>query len=243
MANEQSCTLPREPLRRLRELGFARLRLPVEWGGLGATLPELFNLLIELSIADTSVTNALRAQWGFTEDLLNTPASPERELWVRRMLPASAPGFLSGLRIALTNGPALVQSLVDSGKPRVLLTNTDVDFPAGLATVVRTADLKDASREATIRDFFHRVRRWNDWKASHEAEVEKVLIQTNHLKPETAAYLARADINDPVQVDAAFLATEQRIADALFEAAGIPRRVDVSLQYDTRLNADIAAGQ
>ncbi len=158
MANEQSCTLPREPLRRLRELGFARLRLPVEWGGLGATLPELFNLLIELSIADTSVTNALRAQWGFTEDLLNTPASPERELWVRRMLPASAPGFLSGLRIALTNGPALVQSLVDSGKPRVLLTNTDVDFPAGLATVVRTADLKDAAREATIRDFFHRVR-------------------------------------------------------------------------------------
>jgi len=64
VANEQSRTLPREPLRRLRELGFARLRLPVEWGGLGATLPELFNLIIELSIADTSVTNALRAQWG-----------------------------------------------------------------------------------------------------------------------------------------------------------------------------------
>ena len=151
--------------------------------------------------------------------------------------------FRSGQVDALTNGPALVQNLVDSGKARVLLTNTDVDFPAGLATVVRTADLKDAAREATIRDFFHRVRRWNDWKASHEAEVEKVLIQTNHLKPETAAYLARADINDPVQVDSAFLATEQRIADALFEAAGIPRRVDVSLQYDTRLNADIAAGQ
>jgi len=92
VANEQSRTLPREPLRRLRELGFARLRLPVEWGGLGATLPELFNLIIELSIADTSVTNALRAQWGFTEDLLNTPASPERELWVRRIAEGATVG-------------------------------------------------------------------------------------------------------------------------------------------------------
>jgi sulfonate transport system substrate-binding protein len=150
--------------------------------------------------------------------------------------------FRSGQVDALTNGPALVQSLVDSGKARVLLTNTDVDFPAGLATVVRTADLKDGAREQTIRDFFRRVRRWNDWKASHPEEVERVLIQTSHLKPEVAAYLARADINDAVAVDAAFLATEQRIADAVFEAGGIPRRVDVSLQYDTRLNAEITAG-
>jgi alkylation response protein AidB-like acyl-CoA dehydrogenase len=92
LANEQSRTLPWEPLRRLRDLGFARLRLPAEWGGLGATLPELFNLIIELSIADTSVTNALRAHWGFTEDLLNTPASPERELWARRLADGTTVG-------------------------------------------------------------------------------------------------------------------------------------------------------
>jgi alkylation response protein AidB-like acyl-CoA dehydrogenase len=79
-------------LRRLRELGFARLRLPVEWGGLGATLPEVFNLIIELSVGDTSVTNALRTNWGFTEDLLNTPASPERELWLRRLAEGSTVG-------------------------------------------------------------------------------------------------------------------------------------------------------
>jgi sulfonate transport system substrate-binding protein len=150
--------------------------------------------------------------------------------------------FRSGQVDALTNSPAVVQNLVDSGRARVLLTNTDVDFPAGLATVVRTADLKDPAREAIFRDFIRRVRRWNDWKVTHTAEVERVLVETNHLKPEVAAYQARADINDPVVVDAAFLATEQRIADAVFEAGGIAHRVDVSLQYDTRLNADIAAG-
>jgi alkylation response protein AidB-like acyl-CoA dehydrogenase len=85
VANERNRTLPWEPLQKLRATGFCRLRLPVEWGGLGATLPELFNLIIELSVADTSVTNALRAHWGFTEDLLNTDATPAREVWIRRV--------------------------------------------------------------------------------------------------------------------------------------------------------------
>jgi sulfonate transport system substrate-binding protein len=151
--------------------------------------------------------------------------------------------FRSGQVDALTNSPALVQNLVDSGKARVLLTNTDVDFPAGLATVVRSADVKDPARAATIRDFIHRVRSWNDWKASHTAEVERVLVEVDHLKPDIAAYQARADINDAVIVDAKFLALEQRIADAVFEAGGIAHRVDVSLQYNTSLNADIAAAR
>ncbi len=90
--NEQTRTLPWEPLRRLREAGFARLRLPVERGGSGATLPELFNLLIELSAADTSVANALRVQFGWVEDLLNTPATPEREFWLRKVAEGATAG-------------------------------------------------------------------------------------------------------------------------------------------------------
>lgn len=61
-------------------------------GCLGVTLPELFNLLIELSAADTSVTNALRVHFGFIEDLLNTPASPEREAWLRRIADGATAG-------------------------------------------------------------------------------------------------------------------------------------------------------
>jgi alkylation response protein AidB-like acyl-CoA dehydrogenase len=92
VGNEQARVLPWEPLKRLRAAGFARLRLPVEWGGQGVTLPELFNLLIELSTADTSVTNALRVHFGFVEDLLNAPATPERELWLRRVADGATAG-------------------------------------------------------------------------------------------------------------------------------------------------------
>src|SRR5438270_792340 len=53
--------LPDAEIGWLREANFTTLRLDPEVGGHGASLPELFNLLIELSQADSNVTNALRA--------------------------------------------------------------------------------------------------------------------------------------------------------------------------------------
>jgi sulfonate transport system substrate-binding protein len=149
--------------------------------------------------------------------------------------------FRSGQVDALTNSPALVQALVDSGKARILYTNTDVAFPAGIATVARTADLADPAKVAIFRDFVRRVQLWNDWKGAHTETVQKVLVDIDHLKPEVAAYQAKADVNNMVVVDKAFLATEQRIADAVFAAGGIPKQVDVSLEYDTRFNNDVIA--
>jgi alkylation response protein AidB-like acyl-CoA dehydrogenase len=61
------------------------VRVPDEFGGAGATLPELFNLLIELSEADSNVTNSLRSHFGFTEDVLNSADPKRRELWLRRI--------------------------------------------------------------------------------------------------------------------------------------------------------------
>ncbi|MCW5707824.1 acyl-CoA dehydrogenase family protein [Shinella sp.] len=77
--------LPYEAIRRLKEAGFGAVRLPVEAGGKGASLPQFFNLLIELSAADSNVTQALRAHFGFTEDILNTKDAARRALWVARI--------------------------------------------------------------------------------------------------------------------------------------------------------------
>ncbi|MFG1477984.1 acyl-CoA dehydrogenase family protein [Xanthobacter sp. V4C-4] len=77
--------LPREEISWLKEAGFTTLRLPQDEGGFGATLPELFNLLIELSAADSNVTNALRAHFGFTEEVLNSPFKDYRDRWVKRI--------------------------------------------------------------------------------------------------------------------------------------------------------------
>lgn len=77
--------LPHEEIGWLREAGFTRLRLPTKLGGADASLPELFALLIELGAADTNVVNALRAHFGFKEDVLLAADSPWRAQWLDRL--------------------------------------------------------------------------------------------------------------------------------------------------------------
>ncbi|SEB94381.1 Acyl-CoA dehydrogenase [Pseudomonas saponiphila] len=83
---EHSRTLPHEPIQWLKEAGFGALRVPVEYGGGGASLPQLFQLLIELAAADANVPQALRGHFAFAEDRLNAPPGPGRDLWFKRFV-------------------------------------------------------------------------------------------------------------------------------------------------------------
>ncbi|MGY3581649.1 alkylation response protein AidB-like acyl-CoA dehydrogenase [Bradyrhizobium sp. USDA 4341] len=69
VARERNRTLPFDEIRLLKEAGFGALRVPVEFGGLGATLRQTFDLLIELAAADSNLPQALRAHLNFVEDL------------------------------------------------------------------------------------------------------------------------------------------------------------------------------
>lgn len=83
---EQSRSLPYEPIQWLKEAGFGAVRVPVEYGGGGASLPQLFELLIELAEADSNVPQALRGHFAFAEDRLNATLGPERDLWFKRFV-------------------------------------------------------------------------------------------------------------------------------------------------------------
>ena len=83
---ELSRTLPHEPIQWLKEAGFGAVRVPVEYGGGGASLPQLFELLIELAEADSNVPQALRGHFAFAEDRLNAPPSAGRDLWFKRFV-------------------------------------------------------------------------------------------------------------------------------------------------------------
>lgn len=77
--------LPFEEFAALKHAGFGALRVPAEKGGGGLTLPELFALLIELSEAESNLTQALRAHFGFVEDVLNSDDPLRRERWLDRV--------------------------------------------------------------------------------------------------------------------------------------------------------------
>jgi alkylation response protein AidB-like acyl-CoA dehydrogenase len=78
--------LPLEEIKQLKQSGFGAVRVPEADGGAGASLPELFNLLIELSEADSNITQGLRGHFGFVEDIVYSTDQARRDLWIPRLV-------------------------------------------------------------------------------------------------------------------------------------------------------------
>ncbi|WP_314948149.1 acyl-CoA dehydrogenase family protein [Bradyrhizobium cosmicum] len=95
VARERSRTLPVEEIRLLKEASFGALRVPIEFGGLGATLRQTFDLLIELAAADSNLPQALRAHFNLVEDLKLNKDEAVKARW----LGAIANGALVGVAV------------------------------------------------------------------------------------------------------------------------------------------------
>lgn len=92
LRREHARELPFEAVGWLREAGFGALRVPRSHGGSGATLPQLFRLLIELAEADSNLSQILRAHFAFVEGRLSNPDQAAHEFW----FPKLAEGMLFG---------------------------------------------------------------------------------------------------------------------------------------------------
>ncbi|MEX6664822.1 acyl-CoA dehydrogenase family protein [Pseudomonas sp. W2-17] len=86
LEREQARTLPYEPIKWLKHAGFGAVRVPREYGGAGASVEQLFQLLIELAEADSNIPQSLRGHFAFVEDQLNSPPTAERDTWFRRFV-------------------------------------------------------------------------------------------------------------------------------------------------------------
>lgn len=74
---------PESTLHKLRELGIAAARVPVELGGAGLSIPEIFGFVLELAEADANIAHALRnhflisegfnrpSRWAVGDEVLN----------------------------------------------------------------------------------------------------------------------------------------------------------------------------
>jgi len=83
---ERTRSLPYEQIKRLKEAGFGAVRVPVAYGGAGASMPQLFRLLIELAEADSNLPQSLRGHFAFVEDRLNAAPGLERDRWLQRFV-------------------------------------------------------------------------------------------------------------------------------------------------------------
>lgn len=78
--------MPYEQINWLKQAGFGALRVPVKFGGDGVSLPQLFQLLIELAKADSNIVQALRGHFAFVEDRLNAHKVADQTLWFKRFV-------------------------------------------------------------------------------------------------------------------------------------------------------------
>ncbi|MFW0787310.1 acyl-CoA dehydrogenase family protein [Gordonia sp. CPCC 206044] len=76
----------------LKDVRFGALRVPVEFGGYGASVRQLFRLLVDLAAAESNLPQALRVHWSFVEDQLSAEDAATSERWLR----AVAEGTLVG---------------------------------------------------------------------------------------------------------------------------------------------------
>ncbi|MGO1226200.1 MAG: acyl-CoA dehydrogenase family protein [Brachybacterium sp.] len=82
---ERDRTLPVAEVRALADAGLGRVRLPVDAGGLGATIPQLTALLVDLAAADSNLPQIWRGHIAFVEDLLVTPHTEFRDRWLAKI--------------------------------------------------------------------------------------------------------------------------------------------------------------
>lgn len=83
VARETDRELAHTEIAALRAARFGALRVPVEFGGYGATVRQLFGVLIDLAAAESNLPQALRVHFSFVEDQLLAEPGPAREQWLR----------------------------------------------------------------------------------------------------------------------------------------------------------------
>lgn len=93
LERERSRVFPHEQVRWLNDAGLGTVRIPEEYGGLGASLEQTFALLADLGEADANVSHIWRNHLAFVEDRLNAPVSNTNDTWIKRFL---AEAFVGG---------------------------------------------------------------------------------------------------------------------------------------------------
>jgi alkylation response protein AidB-like acyl-CoA dehydrogenase len=111
VAREQQRELAHEAVTWLREAGFGALRVPARQGGLGASLPQLFRLLIALGEADSNLPQIVRAHFGFVEGRLSSRDSDSQDYWLAKVVDGQLWGAAMAERSDTTRNSVILSAI------------------------------------------------------------------------------------------------------------------------------------
>jgi len=114
VTRERERRLPFAEIELLREAGFTKVTLPVEFGGDGASHTELFELLAELARRDSNLAQLFRSHFSFIDRTVHAPPSAERDARLARLSGGAIVGNASHEKSAAKVG-TLSTVVTDSG--------------------------------------------------------------------------------------------------------------------------------
>jgi alkylation response protein AidB-like acyl-CoA dehydrogenase len=160
---EEQRRLPYEEIGWLRDAGFGIIRIPREFGGLGATSSQLFRVLIELGEADSNLPQALRGHCAFVENRLRTRNDASRREWFERIVGGVLIGNAQAERGAETGTTAVLEPSSTGGS--WLLTGQKYYSTGTIFAdwVITTAKLDGAHVSVMVRTDQPEVTRTDDW--------------------------------------------------------------------------------
>ena len=116
---ERERILPYEAIDLIRQARLGALRLPIEAGGAGSSIRELFEIVIRLGEADANVAHILRNHFSVVERLVRHPKDDQHRQWQK----AVADGAIIGLAATELETPK-----VGDVKPNTILTPDGDDY-------------------------------------------------------------------------------------------------------------------
>lgn len=149
---------------------------------------------------------------------------------------ASAAAFNSGRVDAYSGGIVPVLEGLERGDARVVIDSDALDIPALGVWTARGDVIRDAGKNAALHDFLSRIRAFWAWYPDNLDLVEKIHIEKIKQTP-ARAKLSTEYLKSRFQpLDDRMVAREQRIADVLFDAGAIPRKIKVDVEFAREFN-------
>jgi len=185
IARENDRELPYEAVQWLKDAGFTSLRVPVEHGGSGVTLPQFFSLLIRLAEAESNLPQILRVNAGFTELLLERKDDEDTRHWLGVIGKGETFGAAASERTGTTGNSVTVTPDPDK-RPDHFLLNGEKYYSTGTLyadwILVRAHD-DESDLNVLIRSNTPGVTRVDDWDGfgqrltgSGTTRFDKVLV-------------------------------------------------------------------
>ena len=153
----------------------------------------------------------------------------------------SAATFNAGRADVYSGSTVAVAEGIEAGKARILVNSDELDIPALNVFTARTDVLADPTKKEAIADFLDRVRKHWEWYAANTGAVEKILIEKVKQTPARARLTAQYQQAVFYKLDDELVRREQRIADALLQAGVIPKKIDVTIEFNRDFNKSTVA--